>query len=751
MDATPTSTTPAAAPSVKEVLENISQQVADIMGDAPDYNPEEDEQLAADLAIKLDIKKPENGSEVLKKTPDQIEAEVAAKVAEETDFKREREKWIKQSAAFHDQEMKMEDNRYRVVVGMNPKTDDDWKEICYKMFGGELLERVLTGDLHAARPDSRSGLEFDRKDSSKRWLNLFQWLSRSEQFFMRGMRMPQWVEPCYDELFTERKFAEDPVPVGVGYDYAVVLAPLAPKIASPAPEPKQKKTDLKASSDGAEVMDATVPAAATPSGQDIALAAELNPGQFYPSIMRVSEEKPQVLWNFFVCNISRVPERPRPANWRTAKENAEVLKSNNNKMIGELKKASPIAYVKASCPAMVKPAYVAIHGDWVSAVWTDRSAPQAPAAKADLLHLYKLPRMMLNPGDFVELLFPSGILDKYELHWPYFIMVCNNQEFFGIPWVAELGNVKSYKKIKNMTTVKEFMFVINLQDKILTRAFEIPSTGVVDHLALYPPKNSVLCASVDPRDVKILWTCDDPGGPTHRALFEDYMLRDKSSDIEMNYMWKRAEQEVEQRRTKNIVHVSPPDLPARAIRRFHGGHTVMISAYNHSTLVRDSPPLYPTNEIYFGRDQVILDRAVYLNTVVTLYADYTIAFSCARASDPTRAVSTISRFSVKDLIDWGDNPGRIIPKSRVLYYKAIWMAVDRIVVQFQDGMLLFLSAMSEREYVSMKELVAKARLNKETKNQLQQLVEKKVTDAANEALVKKQAEDAAKQTQNMEH
>jgi hypothetical protein len=678
------------APAVKEILENISREIDGPEPNDDEYDPEVDERLADALALKATIDPVTNRvslftPEEFRAKQEDIEKKVAERISDETNFGKALEAWVVQSADFYERELSQEDHRHSMVVKMNPSTEDDWKEVCEKMFG-KLVHLVKAKDLYAARPQAGNGGSLDR-DASHAWKNLFAWLSRSEQFFMRGMRAPDWIDPTLDDLFQRRAF-EKIVPVGVGYDHAVILA-------SPVRE-------------GAK---------------------------------RPHQQDDKAHFTFYVARLTA--NNPRYVNHRTARENVEAIEQKDSRRLDEYRKANTTCYSRASCGFFARPDHVEIHGNRVSAVWTKVPGTQPVQ---DMLRIYKLPKLLANPSDMVTLMFPDGILNHYEIHWPYFVFSCSNQYLFDIEWVRRLRNIGDFASVHDQEGSRDFITVVNLQTQVIERTWDVP--GTVTYIGMYPPKNSVLCESIDPKHMKVLWSCDDSSNPQsayHRALFEDHILRSDdgaSREMEMRPLWRDMKDEVELKRAKNITYKSPPNEPPRAIHRYHGDHTVMISENNFSTLVCTSPPLFPTNEIYFGRDQVILNRAIYNNVCVTMYADYAIGFSCIRAPEANKALHTVSRFSLKELEDWGESGGKVRPDPAVLRYKSIWMSVDRIAVLFQDGTLVFLNAMSEQEVERIRHLTAAMRKNKATKMQLQDLVQKKVYSAADEELKKGSPADA---------
>lgn len=666
--------------SVQEVLEKISREVDPDGGNEDNYDPEIDEKLADALALKTKLDTTTNKVRVY--TPEELERELAERVSKETDFPGTLKKWVAQSQAFYEREAEEESQLHKLVVKSNPQTEADWKEVCEKMFG-EQVNAVKEKDLLFARPNASLNTAHV-KSQDHAWRNLFAWLSRSEQFMLRGMRAPDWIDPAYDELFQRRQF-EYVSSVGVGYDYAVILGcPMRP-------EKKESKT-----------------------------------------------------CTFYVAHLSAAGNS-RMANYRNAQENIEILGSDNNKAKAELRKTPVSAYLKSSAGFFLRPDHADIHGNRVSAVWTNVSCEGNENKKQDMLRIYKLPRLQNNEKDMTTLMFPVGVISHYEIHWPYMVFSCSNQYLFDIEWVARLLNIEHFKSIREVEGSVDLIVVVDLQAMSMERVWDVP--GEVSFISLYPPKNSVLCESVPLDQVKVLWSCEDaskPDSPHHRAQFEDYMLRRKDpTDIEVNHLWRRAEDELELKRSKNITYKSPPNEPPSAIHRYHGGHTVMISANNFTTLIKKSMPMFPSNEIYFGRDNLIVNRAIYNNVCVTMYPDYALGFGCTRAPEAKKALQVVSRFTLKELEDWGEASGKVRPNPTVRQYKSLWMNTERIAAQFQDGTLVFLTAMSEKEVIRLKEVITGARKNKATKEQLKEMVERKVHTAADEQMKKKQLQDLA--------
>lgn len=689
MDQVPPETNTSPAPSANgvkspvEILQKIASD-ADVGGDPGEALDQIDDILARELALY-------------------------ASVREKNDFEKMRERWVQESSAFHEHEKTLENKQYSILAGMNPKNDNDWKEICEKVFGP--ICHIIKENDYAPKLRRLTGV----RDLST-YENLFMWMSRSEQYLLRGTRGVNWVDPLFDANLKERKFHKV-VPVGCGYEYAVILA---------SREPTNKSSD--------------------------------------------QDPDRQPLWSLYTAHITSA--QGRFMNHATIQEAQQIFASEDHTKIRELKAQTQVVYNKGGCGNFVRPDTAAVHGHYVSCVWTNQPHAESTFAQEalsaryeqarsqsaqvlenfiiesgknpiahikntnmDILRIYRLPRLSGDARDIIELDFPLDILTHYELLYPYFVFVCSNQYLFDIPWIPQLKDASNFISIKHMNDIRDFIVVVDLKNKVLVRAWDSP--GRINCLSVYPTQNSTLDESIPLAQAKVIWNISaSEDSPEHRATFESFLLGDSNNELGFNYLWRSAKEEVVLKSKTNLSFKSPPNEASVVIRRDHGGHTVQISPNNMSTLILANPPLYKTNEIYYGRDQNYIDRMIYANTCITLYPDYSITFGSIRAAEAKDALRPVSRFALSDLKDYGERAGKIRPPPVLCYYKAFWLSVERMAVLFQDGTLLVMKAMSEQELQKLKETTAQLRKQHEAKQKVKELAEKQKRQAVEDDLVK---------------
>lgn len=614
------------------------------------------------------------------------------------DFDEIEKGWIKKSAEFHAQEKASQDKRYTLLQS-RPQTDAEWTAVCKKVFGSRCLE-LRTRDFCFTRdhkPDMPVGTDQE----------LFAWLQTTENRMLKGARAYNWVDPLLDEKY-EKRILDPVVPLGVGYDYAVIMA--RHKSTSSSSLPPSKTASPKGPVFSAEGK------TEEQLREEIKekLKAELDANK-----KAKEADAATVDWSLYTCRLTA--HGSRYVNSVTRAENIELLskREDNNARIANYARLGNTAYVKARCGNFSKPAHGSVHGNWVSLFWISDTN-----GKNDLLRLYKLPK--LSPNDCIDLEFPAEAVTHYELSYPLLVFAVSNQYLFDIPWVSKLLNAEYFTQISKETTVSDYIVVVDLQAGSLLRAW--PAEGSVKCLSLSTSQTSV-AEEKEPLDqVKVIWnisTSDDKNG----ATLEDFLTpRTPETDIQADYLWRPAKDELELKTKKNFSFKSRPDEPPRLIRRSIEGHTVQLSENNISVKVLGTE-LFPKTEYYYGRDYPVTDRAIFLNSCYTLMTNGVFQFSCVRAAEPSEALRCVSQFALKDLVDYGESPQKVYPPSSRMFYKAIWTSVTHVVVQYPDGTLVFIHSMSERELAIHRKQVAEMRKNMENKQALKELVEKKTFEA----------------------
>lgn len=575
-------------------------------------------------------------------------------------------KWVAESKAFYDQEKAQEDKRY-TIFHSTPDTDEGWKKATNEVFGPASHELRKSDFCFARSSQAPSQAVKTEKD----W---FLWLQRSEQYMIKGARTVDWVDPLLDERYDARSFREI-VPLGVGYDYAVILA--------------DKPTKNEGDDDGGD----------------------------------------KHTWSMYTARLTA--SDPRYVNSVSRRENLGLLqdKSNNNSRLAAIRRMNTIAYHRSTCGTLPRPSHGATHGKHVSLYWSRQNPLDKTRRDREVLRIYRLPK--LSPEDMVELPIPQRVgFTHYEVHWPLLVFACSNQYLFDIPWVADLQGAQAHRGVEKGPPC-DLIVVVDLEKRILLRSWG--ATGRVNCLSLYPSGTSVSEESIPLDQVKVLWNIDmEEGHELDKYTLESFLVKpvtETSNDIPADYYWRSGQEELALKAKHNFAFKSPPNESCRMIRRSANGHTVQISTNNVSVKVAELKPLFPGDQIYFGRDFPVIDRCIHLNTCYTLLPDYTVQFSCIRAADPKDAVKAASQFCLKDLKDYGEVPNKNYPPPRQLFYKAIWTSVSHVVFQFPDGTLLFSHAMDEVEMARYKRSVAEARKQEEDKKKLQQLVESKTWEA----------------------
>lgn len=559
--------------------------------------------------------------------------------------------WIEQSKKFYDYEMSQQDKRY-LLLTQAPKTNEEWEALCVKVFGDKCLELRKTDFCFARNHPPEKPVKTGQE--------LFSWLQTSEEYMLKGARTVDWTDPQMDQNYEQRPL-HDVVPLGVGYDYAVIMA-------------SQKATPTK--------------------------------------------------WSLYCARLTA--SNPRYVNSVTRSENMMLLgdREENNKRLAALRQLNTVAYVKGGCGNFERPVHGATHGKVVSLFW---SGPERK--NADLMRIYKLPS--LSAQNVIELEFPAGRVTHYDLHWPLLVFACSNQYLFDAPWVKGLRNAANFTSVSEISPSCDLIVVVDLQEHILLRAWD--AIGKINCLELSPNQTAVSHESVPLEDVKVLWNVDVPEDPIKdKTTFEDYVLQAKSTDIGADYLWRPIKDEMRLKTECNQTFRSKPNEPSRMIHRSLEGHTVQISDNNASVKVVAST-LFPVSQLYYTRECRIVDRTVHLNSCYTMQHDYAVQFACLRAAKTEDAMNSVSLFSLKNLVDYGESPNKQYPPPKRMFYKAIWTSVDRVVFQFQDGTLLFSHAMTPTELARRKKQIAEARHAMESKNATKELVEKKTMNAILEA------------------